>query len=63
MPIWWVVPLVLLVAGWISAQVYFRRNYEPDCYCGDFITLFVSMGIFGLFALFAVGICIGRCLA
>lgn len=57
---WWAIPLALLIVGWVLAQVYHYKNYSPGGYFGDFVTPFIGLVIFGLFAMVALGIAIGK---
>lgn len=60
---WWVIPLILLLVGWLLAWWYHSKNYSPGGYFGDFVTPAVSLGIFCAFALLAIGIAIGKWIA
>lgn len=60
---WWAIPLAVALTGWAIAGIYYRKNYSPSGYFGDFVTPFIAAVIFGLSLLLAIGICIGRWLA
>lgn len=57
--LWWALPLVLIVGGWILASRYHRKNYQPGGYFGDPVTPIIALVIFALFALTGLGILIG----
>lgn len=50
--LWWALPLVLIVGGWILASRYHRKNYQPGGYFGDPVTPIIALVIFALFAAF-----------
>ncbi len=57
---WWAVPIALVIVGGLLAWVYHAKHYSPGGYFGDPITPLFSLVIFVLFALTALGICIGK---
>lgn len=56
---WWMVPFALVLIGWLVANRYQRRNYNPYCYGGDFVTGFISLAIFLAFVIAAVAFAVG----
>lgn len=60
---WWALPVVIVVIGYLVAQVYFSRNYQPGGYFGDFVTPVIALGLFLVFAAIALGIVVGKFLS
>lgn len=57
---WWILPILIVIVGYVVSYVYYKINYSPSGYFGDFITPFVSLVLFFIFVAIAVGIVIGK---